>query len=79
MSIEEMCRRLLQRAVDDDIIKFNKAAFVSTENPMQLTSGDLVGVTNLLTELLRTKTDQDHRITTSPRQTCFKTVLPVQK
>lgn len=54
-SIEEICRQILQKACEDGLVKFNRAAFRNTDSPLELTSGDLAGVANLLAKLLTTE------------------------
>jgi hypothetical protein len=53
ISIEQMCREVLQKAVDEGIVTFNRENFGSTESPMEMTAGDLCGVANLLSTLIK--------------------------
>jgi hypothetical protein len=53
LTVEEICRRVLQKAVDEEIVIFAANNFNNTTRPMEMTSGDLVGVANLLAEMLR--------------------------
>lgn len=48
MTIEQMCRDLLDKAVADGLVTFNAANFVCTAEPQQLTGCDLCGMANLL-------------------------------
>lgn len=53
LSIEQICRDVLEKAIADSIVKFNRKNFVSTNHAQELTSGDLIGVANLLQERIR--------------------------
>ena len=55
LSLEEICRVVLQAAVDDGIVTFNRNNFVNTEKPSDLTAGDLTAVANRLSEELVVK------------------------
>jgi hypothetical protein len=51
-SLEEICRELLCQACDDGLVKFNRRLYPAS-TPLDLTSGDICGMANLLGKLLR--------------------------
>lgn len=55
LSLEEICRVVLQAAVDDGIVTFNREVFVHTESLVEMTAGDLTAVANRLSEAMAKK------------------------
>ncbi len=47
-SIEQMCRDLLDRAIADRIVTFRTETFNGQTCPQELSSGEIVGMANLL-------------------------------
>ena len=56
ISIEEMCRQLLQKAEDDGLITHTEYDVT----PEDLSAGDLVGMANLLAEFMRHNSPQNN-------------------
>ena len=51
MSVEQMCRDLLTKAIADELV--SPAQSYPMDDPQRLTSGDLSGVANLLADMLK--------------------------
>lgn len=58
LSVEEICRSVLCKAIEEGLVTFNATEFISTEDPAQLTCGDLCGLANHLSELLHRINEQ---------------------
>lgn len=55
MTVEQMCRALLERAIEDELIP-DPAENALYSCPDQLTGGELIGMANLLADFLRFET-----------------------
>lgn len=51
-SIEQICRDVLECAIEKRIVIFRRSSFIAAKEPQELTAADLVAVANLLRDRL---------------------------